>query len=746
MTSENHRRRLKLFATGMLTAALAAGALVAPELGGGVASAAEACRSEVATYVVNADGDHLQKYLDWNPSDATDSTLLATASSASLNSSSLYFSGGSGVIYEVTSDGVLKAYKDRTSSGGALLSPVKTYTSNWIARRNRLWSNGDLIFSIHEGGRLEVWHQSAPQTGDGDVTLDPTVHPIDNPAVVAFTNADDVWAVGSTTYTLTNGVIRAWAYNPAVYPSFPSQGTIVGTVDASQTQGWSAGPGAVRTANSQGTVQAYTGTSTLAVANSDYAAGLSGNVLADTAGCLTDAGDTKPTLGSAADDADAPAAAAEEPGDPAPPGAPEVLKGKFTLGSGEPAAGFPVRVEAIDAIPDDGTEADMPTLGTATTDANGYWSLTLPKDLPPAVQQAAADNGGLVNAMATVTGRTSTGVPMGAISHLTAAPANASPSVRALASDDASVATAELLPLSTAPDSSEVSSLSEAQKSEVQSKQTDAYSQSWAEQQEANPVDTLGENATPKWQNATGDLPTTFNPYMVDGKDTKNLAVTPFDGGCDRTKSKVIDNKIYYTTVGEAHAYWDSKASVDYDSKLSSTVEVAAKTGTNWTITGSATLGSSMSVTTGYTNKGPYYAKQWRVPIKYAKIKETWKCGGNNTFTRYVIKPGKYTIPAGGATGKYGKDVRSKDGPAYLNSPRSHRAYVARGSYFQLSKNRSVKWSNAASAYGVSLGGSTGYDRDHRQRITAGNYTNSKHYIWGKNDSPSSKPGVFYSY
>lgn len=734
--------------SGAFVVALAVGSITAPEFtGGATAAAAEACATEVSTYLINPDGKKLQKFVDWNPSNASESTLIDSGKSATLNSGSYYFTGGHGVIYEITAAGVLKSFQDRSGSGGNLLTPVKTYTSNWTARHNRVWSNGELIFSIHGGGKLEIWHQSAPLTGAGDVTLDPDVLSIGDPAVVAFTNADDVWAVGSTTYTLTDGVIRAWPYTASPRPGFPAQGTVVGTTDATQTQGWSAGPGTVRTATSDGTVRAYAGSTSLTATNTDYGLGLSGEVLADTAACLTDAGESKPTLGAAADDPDAPAAVSEEPGEPAAPAAPEVLKGKFVLGSGAPAAGLTVKVEAIDAVPEDGTEVELPALGTAVTAADGSWSLTLPKSLPADVQQAAAENGGIVNAMATVTGTTSTGVPMGGITHLTAAPATATASALSLAvADDESATPAEVLPLGTTPDSGEVSSLSQAQDTTTSVKMSASYAASWAEKQEASTTDTLGDSPLPKWQNATGDLPTGFNPYIVNGQDTKNLVVRPMDGGCDRTKTKVIDKKIYYTTVGEGHAYWDAKASVDYDSKLSSTVDVAAKTGSNWTITGSASLGSSMSVTTGYTNKGPYYAKQWKVPIKYTKYKETWKCGGGNTFIRYVIKPGKYTIPSGGATGKYGKDVRNKDGVAYLDSKKSHRAYVARGSYFQLSRNRSIKWSGAVSAYGVSLGGSTGYDRDHKQRITAGDRKNSKHYIWGKNDSPSGKPGVFYSY
>lgn len=408
---------------GAFVAALTVGSIAVPEFTGGAsASAAEACHTEVATYLIDPDGNKVQKYLDWNPSDATDSALFDTGVSATLNSDSVYLSGGHGVIYEVTSDGILKSYKDRSASGGALLAPVKTYTSNWTARRNRLWSNGDLIFSIHGGGKLEIWHQSSPLTGDGEVTLDPTVHAYNNPAVVAFTEADDVWAVGSTAYTLTDGVIRAWTYTPSTYPRFPSQGTVVGTTDSEQRQGWGVGPGTVRTATSDGTVQAYAGASKLAVTNSEYGVGLFGYFLADTATCLADAGEAKPTMGAAADDPDAPAAVAEEPGEPPAPGAPEVLKGKFTLGSGAPAAGLTVRVEAIDAVPEDGTEVDLPSLGSTVTAADGTWSLTLPSTLPTDVRQAAAENGGIVNAMATATGKTSTGVPMGGITHLAAAP------------------------------------------------------------------------------------------------------------------------------------------------------------------------------------------------------------------------------------------------------------------------------------------------------------------------------------
>ncbi|MFC9860916.1 MULTISPECIES: hypothetical protein [unclassified Streptomyces] len=76
----------------------------------------------------------------------------------------------------------------------------------------------------------------------------------------------------------------------------------------------------------------------------------------------------------------------------------------------------------------------------------------------------------------------------------------------------------------------------------------------------------------------------------------------------------------------------------------------------------------------------------------------------------------------------------------------NHAEVEAAGSYFQIRKNKSLKWSGAVSAFGVSLGGSTSYDKDHRQRITAGNLKHMKHYFWWAKDGVSGKPGVFCSY
>lgn len=426
----------------------------------------------------------------------------------------------------------------------------------------------------------------------------------------------------------------------------------------------------------------------------------------------------------------------DESADPEPQN-PAQFSGKFVLGDGRPAAGLPVTVEAVFVTSDSDEEVQLPTLGTTTTASDGTWTVTLPETLPESVQKAAAENGGAINAMASVHGKTSSGLVMQGTDMVTAAPATAPSTARAL------VAAA-------AEDTSEPSKLrpiTEDMRQEQAQPTAAQTALSWASKDEQISVDTLGDKPLPEYQSDTAAEPRS-NPYVVNGVDTKSMAVTPMDGGCDKEGEKVIARGSAYTAVVEGHAYWDAKASVDYDSKLATNVEVAVKIGSNWTIEGTVTLGSSMSVTTGYTSKGPYFAKQWKVPIEYKKIKETWLCNyGRDTYYRYKIIGGKYKVPSGGAVGKYGKDVSNRDGGVnYSNSPKSRRAWVEAGSYFQLAKNRSVKIAGAASAYGVKLGASTQYDKEHRQRIAAGDRQNARHDIWGKNDKVYGKPGVFYSF
>ncbi|GAA3799555.1 hypothetical protein ACFS5L_25135 [Streptomyces phyllanthi] len=732
--------------------ALLAGALTAPAVSiPPEAHAAEACPSSVATYVLEggpgvvnpAKPRTLRKYLDWGPKDGdADGTIFDTGHTAPVPGTSRIFTAGNGVIYEITASGTLKSYTDETATGGSLLTPARTYGTGWGSSK-KVWASGSLLFAQAENGEITVYKQSDPATGSGTISSMASKIPADHAAAVAIKNADDVWMADSKVYVLTDGEISTLRYfgaatGQSVHPRLTPP-TVVATGLTDAVQAWSPGPGTVHThtgsKDHSGTIKGYTGTTALTLANDEIRTGIYGQIFADTATCLADMAPGSPYFGTRPDDSEVPEATPEPESDPSPTGA-KTVSGRFTRGDGHPVAGLEVVIEASDVLPEEeGATADLPTLGKTTTAADGSWSLTLPNTLPAEVQEAVDANGGAVNVTATATGVTSNGVIMQASDNLTAASESATSAARMAIADFAAEEeghSVALLPQ--APDG-----LEEAEPT------AQAVAQSWASAQDQSSVDTLGDAPLPEWQSQTGAPPVGYNPYIVDGTDVSSMKITPYMGGCERW-TKTLKKYIRYTTVAEGHANWDAYASVDYDEKLSTNVEVAVSTPGGWKIQGSVNLGSSTGQSSGYTKKGPYFAKQWKVPIKYKKIKKYTKCGGR-TASHKEIRAGRYTVPAGGATGKYGKDVRYKDGAGgYYQSPKRNRAYIKPGAYFQLSKGRSVKWSAAVTVEGIALGASTQLDREHKQRITAGERTVARHDIWGANGPVSGKPGVLYSY
>jgi hypothetical protein len=93
---------------------------------------------------------------------------------------------------------------------------------------------------------------------------------------------------------------------------------------------------------------------------------------------------------------------------------------------------------------------------------------------------------------------------------------------------------------------------------------------------------------------------------------------------------------------------------------------------------------------------------------------------------------------------RYG-GVSSKDGAPYYSSPIRNRAVVPADSYYALTGGRSQTYTRGASLWGVSLSVSTGYNRNHTQRITTGP-GKFAHDIWGKNGPVDENPGVLYSF
>lgn len=485
-------------------------------------AADSSCVASVGTYVLSPASTNpakkrtLSKYMDWGPKTG-ESSFFDTQLTAQIPGTSKLFTAPNGVIYEISAsdrDAPLKAYKDNTATGGSLLTPVKSYKPNWSTAK-RVWSNGKRIFVITADDTVNVFEQTAPAAGNGTINLLTTL-PRSN-RLTEILNAEDVWMIGSVIYTLsTDGTIAHQTYletgdsADAIKPTLGAS-AIDTTGLSGVTHAWSPGPGAINTLtltndpDTTGRISKYT-TGPFTGLNDEVTVGVTGDIMADPASCLADPDPgIPPYFGTpAAPEDDLPIA--QEPSGPTEQQPSNTVTGKFTLGNGQPAAGLQVTVTAADVIAgsDSAAGATEPVLGTATTAADGTWSLTLPAALPTAVRTAMDDNRGALNLNATTIGTTSSGVPVLGVDALVAVPPQ-STALRA-ASSQATDAIAEAI-----DDGHSVSMLPNTVDDAAANDPTpEQEKRTLAAQAEADPKAT--DDTTPTWQSDRGTLAADYNP------------------------------------------------------------------------------------------------------------------------------------------------------------------------------------------------------------------------------------------
>ncbi|WP_369228005.1 hypothetical protein AB5J52_47930 [Streptomyces sp. R39] len=410
------------------------------------------------------------------------------------------------------------------------------------------------------------------------------------------------------------------------------------------------------------------------------------------------------------------------------------VSGTFTNAAGTGVPNLTVTLTAPDALTDSTSgETTLPVAGTTTTASDGSWSYTLPDPLPSNLQTLADANNGVLNLSATANGYTSDGKLMTATDNVSAGVAEgssttqASQDVRAYSTPHTQALRidTDATALDAPADSDTVSSLAQSI--------TDS----------ADPgADTA---ALPTYQSlSSGTSISALSANTADGVNYSS--VIPLDNVCTPHET-LLKQQIQYTTVGEAHAYWDAKASFEYSDSMSSQIGVAVSTdGKGWTISGSVSETKATGVSTGFTGKGPNFARQWRVPINYGYFRVKVTCLHSPTSYSYEIRPLGYKIPSGGYVAKYGKDVSSSDGyHQFLSSPGNRRAIVPLDAYFTYSWSHSMTYTVGATVFGIGISSTTMYNSAHLQKIQAGKQ-NGEHDIWGAKDRLSGNPRVFYSF
>ncbi|MEU6258658.1 hypothetical protein [Streptomyces sp. NPDC047043] len=440
--------------------------------------------------------------------------------------------------------------------------------------------------------------------------------------------------------------------------------------------------------------------------------------------------DVKPTDSGALLSSGPTITAAPSPGTLTPVSGAATVKGVFTLGDGSPLAGATVTLTPVDEVPADGSDITPTVVGTAKTAADGSWSFTLPSTLPSKVQSYADANGGVLSLEASFDGLAPDGTLLTGSDYVDAGVAAGS------ATTEGSVAARAETPNTVAihPD------VDETQVTPADSTLVDT-----ADSTADAAADTSSDSSANTWQSADGASTTGFSPDTVNGVDYS--AVKPDLGGGCLVKKHVIKQHDYYTTIGEAHAYYDTTAAFEYNNTLSSTWGIATSVdGEHWSITGKMSRKNSTGHAVGFANQGPHWAKRFQVPIEYQDVDKRTTCIGVKTKHAYSIIPVKDDIPSGGDVARYGADVRSKDGVAsYRNSKPAYRAVLGKKQYATITSGTSITYGVAAKVFGVTVSLDTEYGASHYQKITAGS-GGSEHDIWGAKGKISGNPGVIYSY
>jgi hypothetical protein len=483
--------------------------------------------------------------------------------------------------------------------------------------------------------------------------------------------------------------------------------------------------------------------------------------------------DYKPGLSITGDIAPAPETTGS-PDDPTPDNTVPVgqISGKFTNGAGNGAAVAGQVVTIMDASPppDDGTEVAPTIIGATTTASDGTWSYTLPATLPAGVAAEAADNGGVLNLEASVGGATSSGQPMAASQFVTtnvSAPTSVSPSVP----DEADPVTS-VLPAGSAaipPTPASVTSSSMASLGQASSDPDPDYAP--PAQWQSDQAVTRYAAGTPSCsgtctQQAYAEGQTNFADASMVPNSSQNLQCDinhcwddTLDPSvlkrCPVVSRKTVDTAYAYTTVGEGHAYYDAKVSYHYTESTTTGIgAMISANGTSWQLAGSLSSSNQTSVSkgSGFASKGPHWAHQWKVPMKFVKVREQVSCPGlgtdGETVTAYlwVTMSKGFQIPPGGYAGILGKDVSKYDGPAgYYNSNPNWRGKIQRGTNTTFGSGTSVIYNNAASVFGIGVSSISNYGHHSDITMTAlnGRY---EHDIWGAKGSLNGNPQRIYSY
>jgi hypothetical protein len=480
-------------------------------------------------------------------------------------------------------------------------------------------------------------------------------------------------------------------------------------------------------------------------------------------------------------------------GDEASYSPPNVISGTVVAPN---SAATPVEGDLVTLVPIDSTAATPSVVGTATTDAGGDWTFSVPpySQLPADAQAAATADGGYLNlsavavGSATASGTTYMEQAIGTYSAWVGTSTQTAAPLPGGSSDQPLMTMRPEGPDNSAQDT------------------TAAEDGTWAAQNDPNETDSSGD-FTGDGDNAYDYAPTdaygfqeiggngTYNPNVAaDGTDLTNAAVTPVTSSkpisCCAPKfsvcalqpdGPVLKTASHWTTIGEFHSNWNDLGSLTYTRGATSEIGtvVSFDGGDDWDLGGSLSFtnsgSSSISQTVG--DGAAYESYQVVVYINYHKRKWWWynSTTGNGCDAHLQWTASGIGNAPSGPDIKEGPSIWNKqnaqqtvwktDGViAMINAENVHPGWVFGEAWpysMSLVRGRGVTYGNAADFFGVSVDATTSHQSSVEQGLVynggSGNpdskrydwYTRKNdtiHYMWGSTASLIDNPKTFYNY
>lgn len=421
-------------------------------------------------------------------------------------------------------------------------------------------------------------------------------------------------------------------------------------------------------------------------------------------------------------------------------------------------AGFPVNIYLSDPPSLSTTDWTPTLLGTATTDASGNWSFTLPPyaSLPSAAQVAASNNDGTLNVEAAASGVASTGGTTYDENAVTDESAWVGTSTQVVAPANYQQPAAQAMTLQ--PPGTDLSA------SDTPANQAST----WSSQNYYGATDSTGTLITNSASESTNTAaptdaygfqemtPDNYNPFIA--TNGTNLAsvtpAVPTGRSCGITNYHVLSSWVSRTKFGEENSGWNNTGNLTLgkDGQLSIGT-LFSSDAVDWKLSGGLTYTYTNSITMKTPSVGPNVAHFVWLQMDYerqrrhhvcidphtSEILSQWDTWWRGTVGIHAVS---YPDTSGNFYAGQTNYYSTYDGPNGMTAMKNagHKDYIGpipAGSTICISSKSALDYKVGVSIAGIGVWAQSTRSDTTQQCIVEGNSTTHTHWVWSPYGNPT---------